>query len=199
MDTKIKADVAESAVTTELLKRGFRVLKPVGDRLPYDLALDCNGRLLRIQVKHAWYDQNGDCYIVDARQTKTNRRVMLRKRYNTQDFDFAILYVDDRNVFYVLPVDVFTSYGSTISLVENRKRQRKPKSAIYRNRWDLLSQWAHQSEMIDGHLSNSVKPDIQSEQSDCNKVIPSQALSNGKLMEGVETRRQAPETAIAEG
>ena len=34
MDTKLKADISESAVTTELLRRGFKVLKPVGDRLP---------------------------------------------------------------------------------------------------------------------------------------------------------------------
>ncbi|MFH1354874.1 MAG: group I intron-associated PD-(D/E)XK endonuclease [Candidatus Omnitrophota bacterium] len=51
MDTKLKADIAESAVITELLKRGFRVLKPIGDRLPYDLAIDQNGKLLRIQVR----------------------------------------------------------------------------------------------------------------------------------------------------
>ncbi|MBU1006833.1 MAG: hypothetical protein KKH08_04490 [Candidatus Omnitrophica bacterium] len=51
MDTKLKADIAESAVTTELLKRGFNVLKPFGDRLPYDLAVDLDGRLIKIQVK----------------------------------------------------------------------------------------------------------------------------------------------------
>lgn len=32
MDTKLKADIAEFAVTKELLSRGFNVLKPVGDR-----------------------------------------------------------------------------------------------------------------------------------------------------------------------
>jgi len=48
MDTKLKADIAEYAVVTALLKRGFRVLKPIGDRLPYDLVLDVNGKLLRI-------------------------------------------------------------------------------------------------------------------------------------------------------
>ena len=57
VDTKLKADVAESSVVTELLKRVFRVLKPVGDRLPYDLALDCDGKFLRIQVKSAWYER----------------------------------------------------------------------------------------------------------------------------------------------
>ena len=37
MDTKIKADIAESAVVTELLKHGVDVLVPYGDRLPYDV------------------------------------------------------------------------------------------------------------------------------------------------------------------
>ena len=58
MDTKLKADIAESTVITELLKRGFNVLKPIGDRLPYDLAIDINGKLLRIQVKSAWFSRS---------------------------------------------------------------------------------------------------------------------------------------------
>ena len=53
MDTKLKADIAESAVVTELLVRGFKVLLPFGDRLAYDIAVDVNGSLKRIQVKHA--------------------------------------------------------------------------------------------------------------------------------------------------
>jgi hypothetical protein len=45
-------------------------------------------------------------------------------------------------VFYVMPVEVFTSYRSGISLVESSKRQRHPRSAAYRGRWGLLSSWA---------------------------------------------------------
>ena len=139
MDTKLKADIAESAVTTELLKRGFRVLHPVGDRLAYDLAIDLQGKLIRIQVKSAWFDKRANCYTVDARRTKTNRRRMLRKRYDSFDFDFAIVYLADLNVFYVMPISVFSSYESSITFIETEKRQRKPKSAEYRQRWDLLS------------------------------------------------------------
>jgi hypothetical protein len=139
MDTKLKADVAESAVQTELLKRGFRVLQPVGDRLPYDLGVDLSGTLIRIQVKSAWFNKKDACYVVDARRTKTNRRRMLRQRYNADDFDFAIIYLADRHVFYVLPISEFARYSSTITLVEADKRQRRPKSAEYRERWDLLS------------------------------------------------------------
>jgi len=139
MDTKLKADIAESAVTTELLKRGFRVLRPVGDRLAYDLAVDHRGDLLRIQVKSAWYNAKAGYYAVDARRTKTNRRRMLRQSYSADDFDFAVIYIADLRVFYVMPISVFSGYESTITLVETNKRQRKPKSAIYRERWDLLS------------------------------------------------------------
>ncbi|MBP6919900.1 MAG: group I intron-associated PD-(D/E)XK endonuclease [Candidatus Omnitrophota bacterium] len=139
MDTKLKADIAEHAVITELLKRDFKVLKPVGDRLPYDLALDLNGKLIRIQVKSAWFDSKKRIYCVDARRTKTNRRRMRRDRYQKGDFDFAILYIDALKVFYVMPLSVFNTYSSTICLIEAEKRQRRPHSAQYRECWDVLS------------------------------------------------------------
>lgn len=136
MDTKLKADIAESAVITELLKRGFNVLRPVGDRLPYDLAIDSKGKLIRIQVKSAWFYRGA--YKVDVRMTRTNRREMKRRYYNQNDFDCAIIYIQDLHIFYIMPQTVFSSYKSEISLVETVKRQRKPKSAKYKEDWDLL-------------------------------------------------------------
>ena len=149
MDTKLKADIAESAVVTELLRRGFSVLKPIGDRHPYDVAIDLNGKLIRIQIKSAWFVKSKNHFAVDVRRTKTNRRVMRRERYKDDDFDFAILHIDKGPVFYIMPASVFNMYGSTISLVEADKRQRKPKAYEYRERWDLLSCWAPQSETIE--------------------------------------------------
>ena len=138
-DTKLCSDIAESAVVTELLKRGFRVLRPIGDRLPYDLAIDQGHRLLRLQVKSAWYDSAKGLYTVDARRTKTNRHRMRRARYTVKDFDFAILHIPRENVYYIMPIAAFTAYRSGISLVEGQKRQRKPRSWRYRERWDLLA------------------------------------------------------------
>jgi hypothetical protein len=158
MDTKLKADIAESAVTTELLKKGFRVLQPIGDRLAYDLGVDLNGRLLRIQVKGAWLNAKTKCYMVDSRRTKTNRRHMLRQRYGSDDFDFAIIYLADLHVFYVMPVSVFSGYENTVTFVETEKRQRKPKSAQYRQRWDLLSDGLLSRKRLKDILPNSVEP-----------------------------------------
>ncbi|MBI1858680.1 MAG: endonuclease [Candidatus Melainabacteria bacterium] len=145
MDTKLKSDIAESAAVTALLRHGFKVLKPVGDRLPYDLALDINGHLIKIQVKSAW--ERNSVYIVDSRRTKTNRHLMLRQRYSAKDFDFAMLYIEDIDIFYIMPVDVFNSYKSEITLTIEQNRQREPKSSLYRERWDLFSTWADKSAM----------------------------------------------------
>ena len=67
---------------------------------------------------------------------------MIRSRYVMDDFDFAILYISNLELFYVMPVDVFLSYKSEITLAPNGNRQREPKSGKYKEAWALLHQWA---------------------------------------------------------
>lgn len=141
MDTKLKGDIAEHAVILEALKRQWAILQPIGDRLPYDLVFHIKNRFVKIQVKCAWWDEKKGNYVVDVRRTKTNRRQMLRDAYCSDDFDFAILYVQELHVFYIMPFEIFNSYGSEIHLVEAEKRQRKPRSAEYREKWELLNEY----------------------------------------------------------
>jgi len=146
VDTKLKGDIAEQAAILHALKRGWGVLKTVGDRLPYDLVFDVDDVLIRVQVKCAWFQESDDAYVVDNRRTKTNRRIMKRQLYLEKDFDFALVYVAELSLFYVFPVNVFIAYKSQIYLVESGKRQRKPRSANYRDAWDLISNWASHEE-----------------------------------------------------
>ncbi len=142
LNTKQKGDIAEQAAILQALRRGWGVLHPVGDRLPYDLVFDLGGCLVKIQVKTAWLDEGSGNYMMDTRRTKTNRRIMLRDSYRPADFDFALVYLAEVDLFYVIPVDVFLSYKSGISLVEAARRQRKPRSAGYRDAWGLIVEWA---------------------------------------------------------
>ena len=146
MNTKLKGDIAEQEAVLQALNRGWGVLTPVGDRLPYDLVFDIEGRLVKIQVKCAWFDRSRQNYVADNRRTKTNRRLMVRDEYRLSDFDFALIYVPDLDLFYVFPVSVFISYASEIHMVEADKRQRKPRSANYRDAWELILQWAAHGE-----------------------------------------------------
>jgi hypothetical protein len=133
MDTKQRGDITEQAAILQGLKRGWGVLRPIGDRLPYDLVFDLSGTLVKIQTKLAWFYEPDQCYLVDNRRTKTNRRRMIRDRYSETDFDFALAYLEDFDLFYVFPVSVFIAYAGQISIVESDKRQRKPRSANYRD------------------------------------------------------------------
>ena len=142
MDTKLKGDIAEQAAVLYALQKGWGVLQPIGDRLAYDLVFDIEGTLLRMQVKSAWFDASKENWVVDNRRTKTNRRNMVRSPYSNQDFDFALVYIDQLDIWYIFPCDVFNDYGSEIHLVEADKRQRKPRSTAYREAWNLILQRA---------------------------------------------------------
>jgi len=140
MGTKLKGDIAEQAAIIQALKHGWGVLRPIGDRLSYDMVFDVEGLLLKIQVKSAWFSEKTGNYVVDNRRTKTNRRNMIRTPYGKTDFDFALAYIEELDIFYVFPVGVFINYGSEIHLVEVSKRQRKPSSSEYRDAWHLILQ-----------------------------------------------------------
>lgn len=71
---------------------------------------------------------------------------MLREAYTLSDFDFALAYIQELDLFYVFPVDVFINYGSELHLVECDKRQRKPRSALYKEAWELILQRAAREE-----------------------------------------------------
>ncbi|HWQ69810.1 MAG TPA: group I intron-associated PD-(D/E)XK endonuclease [Patescibacteria group bacterium] len=177
MSTKLKGDITEQAAILHALKRGWGVLKPIGDRLSYDLVFDVRGTLVKVQVKTAWFDESRGNYVVDNRRTKTNRRIMVREVYTPSDFDFALAYLPDRDLFYVFPVEVFVSYASEIHLVEVDKRQRKPRSAAFRDAWELIQQWAAQRETF-------VRQPVKFGEA-AGGVTPSQALRAVKLAEKV--------------
>lgn len=136
-DTKLKGDIAELSIQIKALKRGFKVLKPLGDRLPYDMAFDLGKKFLKIQVKSAW-NKGGKKYQTDCRRCKTNRKVYKIERYEIGDFDFAIVYIEDLDVTYIFPSRVFNSYGSSISLNEDPKYTQDIRSREYREAWHLL-------------------------------------------------------------
>jgi PD-(D/E)XK nuclease superfamily protein len=174
MNTKQRGDIAEQAAVLEALTRGWGVLRPLGDNLPYDLVFDVGGQFVKVQVKHAWFDDPSQNYVVDNRRTKTNRRQMVRQDYKPSDFDFALVYLPEKNIFYVYPVEVFISFGSEIHMVEADRRQRRPRSSAYRDALHLIVQWASQEEIL-------VRTPVKVGEA-VSRVIPSQVPFGSYLM-----------------
>lgn len=134
--TKARGDIAEYQVVAELLERGHNVLIPCGDRLPYDVAIDNKGRLIRIQVRRAWWEKkSGGYYCIDVRRSQTNRRIWMHSKHDPRDYDFFIAWIPDgRRDFYVIPAKAANSFGSHIMLKESGKSR----AVEFRNAWNLL-------------------------------------------------------------
>lgn len=179
MDTKVKGDISEQAVVYEALKQGWEVLKPFGDRLPYDLVIDVNGILVKIQVKSAWLvdETDEDVWGVETRRTKTNRREMKRTYYQITDCDFVVVHAQKPEVFWILPIEFYLTFKGQITLRVNDNGQRLLKSSEFRNDWNLISKWASEKETFQRNFVKFGET--------CNVAIPSQACS--KEQEGVET------------
>ena len=149
MDTKARGDIAEQAAVFHAMKRGWAVLKPMGDRLPYDVVFDLDGVLVKIQVKMAWKYKKGlyEYFACDSRRCKTNRKTYIIDHYNPGDFHYAMIYVEPWDIFYVFPETVFNGYSGNINLCGTGERQieRKQVSEIYRDKWQLIERFARRS------------------------------------------------------
>lgn len=140
MDKKLKGDIAETSVIAKCVKLGYKVCIPVGDRFTYDLILDINNRLLKIQVKAAYLASDGSIKCSGSRRTLTNRITIKYKTYNKGDFDYVIVYDLINENYYIIPEDIFLESGSEFNLVPSGKqRQIKSNPEQYKNNWELLN------------------------------------------------------------
>ena len=90
LSAKQRGEVAELAFLHRAAALGLGVLKPLGDSLPYDVAVDNGRRLLRVQVKSASRPHRG-VYEINAGRGRNVKRA-----YTSRDIDFlaACLFVD---------------------------------------------------------------------------------------------------------
>lgn len=60
MLTKQKGDIALGRAISYFINNDYEVCLPIGDKRDYDLIIEKNGKLARVQVKYAcWYVSNG--------------------------------------------------------------------------------------------------------------------------------------------
>jgi PD-(D/E)XK endonuclease len=98
---KTKGDTAEMMVAADLVKRGYRIAFPYGEDSDYDLIVERDGKLERIQVK---YTESRDNVVVVRcmSHSLTNGKVRRTKRYTAATIEWLAVYdrVTDR-CYYV--------------------------------------------------------------------------------------------------
>lgn len=114
------------------MEYGFVVSQPLGCYAHYDLIVDVNHTLIKIQVKSVFKHKRG--FQCASSRTIRNRSRYETIKYSAHDFDFAALYFKEKKEVFIVPFDVFTfSKGFYIS---------KKGYALYKDAWHLLEEFA---------------------------------------------------------
>ena len=123
--------VAETIVTTELLKRGWVVSTPEGDYAPYDRIATKDSFTHKIQVKSAAYVKNNK-YNWTLKHGKNKKKIP-----SLDDISYFICVATPINLFLVIPYDHIITLH-TVSINTDPAKIKRAKYALYLNAWGLL-------------------------------------------------------------
>ena len=125
---KLQGEWAEYCFITQAIAHGLRVSKPCGDSSPYDVVVDSNGKLSRVQVKSV-STKGRTTYHVSA-----GRGAHSKLHYDANDVDFLAVLVIPESVWYVIPIQ--EAACKTIHLCPHRPSKRRFEP--FREAWHLL-------------------------------------------------------------
>ena len=122
---KARGEWAELRFMTRATELGFIVAKPWGDSAPFDLALVCRRRSVRVQVKCTIFHRGNSykCHL-DSNGVP----------YRPDQIDFFAAYVIPTDTWYILPIKA-THHQPDILLTPHSKNAKYEK---YKEAWHLL-------------------------------------------------------------
>jgi len=121
MNSKDKGNICEAMVLAALIREGHHVLVPFGDNLRYDLAVDVNGNLIRIQCKTARPVEGGIQFKTCSSQVHRGKGCL---NYNNQAEYFGI-YSPTTSECHLVPVKLCGGYQCTLRITTPKNRQKK--------------------------------------------------------------------------
>ena len=118
---KTFGDIGEAIVIAEAIKKGYTVSIPFGDNKKYDLIIERNGKLEKIQVKY--HSGNGIFIRVDCCYNKGYKP----KKYTGKDIDAIIVYDAYTKKCYYISSEYFIEgrNGIELRLVPTKNNQEK--------------------------------------------------------------------------
>jgi hypothetical protein len=101
---KQKGDIALGKAISYFLSNGFEVCLPIGDKRDYDLVVEKEGKLARVQVKYGGlYNGKTSCRVA-LRVMGGNQSFYYTKKYESGAFEFLFVYTA-KSESYLLPWD----------------------------------------------------------------------------------------------
>lgn len=105
-NTKKLGNLTELQCMTYLYSLGYSISVPFGNADKYDLILDINDKLYKIQIKHSseYFDSNGELEYIKFKCTwqSHNTQGYVRTKYQENEIDFFATFYNGR--CYLVPV-----------------------------------------------------------------------------------------------
>ena len=109
-NTKSVGDLAELKIASDLIEQGYVVSAPYGDNAPYDLIVDINGVLKKVQVKARTV--KNDVVTVELKSSMRN----YTRQYSKQDWDIIAIYNIDNGTIAYLDWNAIGDIKTTLTL-----------------------------------------------------------------------------------
>jgi hypothetical protein len=99
---KEKGDIAVAYAISYFMTHDCEVCLPIGDKKPYDLIIEKNNKLYKVQVKYAGtWGKDGKC-MAALRTMGGNQSYHTAKRYSKADFDLLFVH-SAKNQDFLIP------------------------------------------------------------------------------------------------
>lgn len=100
-NSKQKGDVAVGRCIAYYCARGYEVLLPLGDKSKYDLVVDIDDKLVKIQIKYAGTKSGCNCWSASLRTSSINTHGLKEFQYGDDDFDILFCVTPDGDMYEV--------------------------------------------------------------------------------------------------
>lgn len=118
--------MAEVLFAAKAASLGFTILQPFGQSRPYDVVVEFEGKLTRVQVKSAWRLGQYKAYHFPVGTW--------HRRYRPEDVDVIAAYVAPKQTWYIIPLQAILPRRN----VRISEREEISRYARYKEAWDEL-------------------------------------------------------------
>jgi len=102
-DHKQRGEWAELRFMAKAMEHGYRLTRPWGGYLPYDVVVDLGGRFMSVQVKSTMAQRRGRSKAQRAGCYSVTMRHIGQRPYGLFDFQYLAAYVIPRDIWYIIP------------------------------------------------------------------------------------------------
>ena len=92
--TREQGDIGMAVAISEFAKLGYNISIPMTDNAPYDLIVDLEGALEKVQVKTTRHKVTSGSYEVQLKRVRPNRTENIIHKFDNEEADWLFVLVE---------------------------------------------------------------------------------------------------------